>query len=204
MYGEENFRTLKILNTHVECRRLPTEPPRKLRVRGVHERPRARDPVFPTRSFQNAGSLNPALGYYIPGRVRDVSVFQVALRIIWPAHSVVHWRPGQLRADDFHSSRARVHYLWSCTSTRSLCRYGLFRSCGDLTSLSAQLLLSTPTLHFFVMESVVQQVPWIRVAWLNYVCQWDVWSALALCSARCRHQHNKDDSASFSRKDTHS
>jgi hypothetical protein len=64
------------------------------------------------------------------------------------------------------------------------------------------LLLSTPTLHFIVIESVVQQDPWIRVAWFKYVSQWGVWSALALCPPRCRHRRNKDDYASFSRKDT--
>lgn len=46
------------------------------------------------------------------------------------------------------------------TSTLSICFYGLlFRSYFNMKSLLAQLLLPNPTLHFSVIESIVQQDP---------------------------------------------
>jgi hypothetical protein len=148
-------------------------------------------------------SLCQALGNCIPGRDRDVPSCQVADVLCGPSFYLSTGDLWERRVYDLHSSRARLHNLWSCTSTRPICLYGLlFHNWFNLKSLPTQLLLSTPTLHFFfVIEWVVQQDPWIRVAWLKYVSQWGVWSALALCPPRCRHRYNKDDSASFSRKD---
>ena len=150
-------------------------------------------------------SLRQALGNCIPDRPRDVPSRQVADILYGPSS---YLSTGDRKSEKFTIYLHQELEFIICGAVPPLDQYA-FMACYFTTDLIWNHFRPScycPPLHytFFVIESVVQQDPWIRVAWLKYVSPWGVWSALALCPPRCRHRYNKDDSASFSRKDTHS